>query len=130
VLFFLLGFFLYSAVYAALGAAAEDEQNLGTLSWPVLIFLMAPMVGVGGIVMNPASPLVVAMSLFPLTAPIVMFVRLMLSEPAAWQVVLSVVLLLLSILGVMALSAKIFSVGILMTGRRFRWGDILRWLRA
>jgi ABC-2 type transport system permease protein len=130
VLFFLLGFFLYSAVYAALGAAAEDEQNLGTLSWPVLIFLMVPMVGVGGIVMNPASPLVVAMSLFPLTAPIVMFVRLMLSEPAAWQVVLSVVLLLLSILGVMALSAKIFSVGILMTGRRFRWGDILRWLRA
>jgi ABC-2 type transport system permease protein len=130
VLFFLLGFFLYSALYAALGAAAEDEQNLGSLSWPVLIFLMIPMVGVGAIVMNPASPIVAVMSLFPLTAPIVMFVRLMLSEPDAWQVVLSVVLLLSSILGVMALSAKIFSVGILMTGRRFRWGDILRWLRA
>jgi ABC-2 type transport system permease protein len=130
VLFFLLGFFLYSALYAALGAAAEDEHNLGQLSWPVLVFLMIPMVGVGGIVMNPASRLVVAMSLFPLTAPIVMFVRLMLSEPAAWQVVLSVGLLLAAILAVMALSAKIFAVGILMTGRRFRWGDILRWLRA
>jgi ABC-2 type transport system permease protein len=130
VLFFLLGFFLYSAIYAALGAAAEDEQNLGTLSWPVLIFLMVPMVGVGAIVMSPASPIVVAMSLFPLTAPIVMFVRLMLSEPSAWQVALSVGLLLLSILGIMALSAKIFSAGILMTGRRFRWADIMRWLRA
>ena len=130
VLFFLLGFLLYAALYAALGAAAEDEQNLGALSWPVLIFLMVPMIGVGGIVMSPASPLVVAMSLFPLTAPIVMFVRLMLSEPSAWQVALSVGLLLLSILGVMGLSAKIFSIGILMTGRRFRWGDILRWLRA
>jgi ABC-2 type transport system permease protein len=130
VLFFLLGFFLYSALYATLGAAAEDEHNLGQLSWPVLIFLMVPMVGVGAIVMSPASPIVVAMSLFPLTAPIVMFVRLMLSEPAAWQVVLSVGLLLASILAAMALSAKIFSVGILMTGRRFRWGDILRWLRA
>ncbi len=130
VLFFLLGFFLYAALYAALGAAAEDEQNLGQLSWPVLIFLMIPMVGVGGIVMSPASTLVVAMSLFPLTAPIVMFVRLMLSEPAAWQVALSVGLLLLSILAVMALSAKIFSAGILMTGRRFRWADIMRWLRA
>jgi len=130
VLFFLLGFFLYSAIYAALGAAAEDEHNLGMLSWPVLIFLMIPMVGVGAIVMNPASPFVVAMSLFPLTAPIVMFVRLMLSGPAAWQVALSVGLLLASILGVMALSARIFSVGILMSGRRFRWSDILRWLRA
>jgi ABC-2 type transport system permease protein len=130
VLFFLLGFFLYSAIYAALGAAAEDEQNPGTLSWPVLIFLMVPMVGVGALAMSPASPIVVAMSLFPLTAPIVMFVRLMLSEPAAWQVALSVGPLLASILGIMGLSAKIFSAGILMIGRRFRRADIMRWLRA
>lgn len=130
VLFFLLGFFLYAAVYAALGAAAEDEQNLAQLSWPALLFLILPMVASGAIMTNPNGSFSVFLSLFPLTSPIVMFVRVLAGEPAPWQVLLSVGLLLVTIAAVIVLAARIFRVGILLTGRRFSLGEVLRWIRA
>lgn len=130
VAFFLLGFFLYAAVYAALGAAAEDEQNLAQLSWPVIVFLILPMVAAGGIATRPGSAFAVVLSLFPLTSPIVMFLRVLLSEPGWPQVTLAMGLTAATAAGFTLLSAKIFRVGILMTGRRFSWAQILRWLRS
>jgi ABC-2 type transport system permease protein len=130
VLFFLLGFLLYAALYAAVGAAAEDEQNLGQLAWPIILFLVFPMVSSGPIIMQPGSSFSVLLSLFPLTAPIVMFVRILVSQPPAWQVLLSIGIQALSVLAFTVISARIFRVGILMTGRHFRAAEILRWLRA
>lgn len=130
VLFFLLGFLLYAALYAAVGAAAEDEQNLGQLAWPIILFLVFPMVSSGPIIMQPGSSFSVLLSLFPLTAPIVMFVRILVSRPPAWQVLLSIGIQALSVLAFTVISARIFRVGILMTGRHFRLAEILRWLRA
>ena len=130
VVFFLLGFFLYAALYAALGAAAEDEHNLGQLSWPVLIFLILPMVAAGGIATSPSSAFAVVLSLFPLTSPIVMFLRILLSDPGWMQVVLSMGLLAAAATGFMFLAARIFRVGILLTGRKISWAQLLRWLRV
>jgi ABC-2 type transport system permease protein len=130
VLFFLTGFLLYAALFAAIGAAAEDEQNMGQMSWPFIVFLVFPMVAAGPIITNPASSFSVFLSLFPLTAPVVMFVRIMVSEPAPWQIGLSLVILAAAIAGTMLLSARIFRVGILMVGKRFRLPEILRWLRG
>lgn len=127
--FFLLAFFLYAAAYAALGAAAEDEHHLGQLAWPLIIFLIVPMVMISTMIMNPASPLVVGLSFFPLTAPIVMLVRILVSAPAWWEVAASVAAILLAIAGVGFLGAKIFRVGILMTGKRPTIGEVLRWAR-
>ena len=129
VLFFILAFFIYSSAYAGIGAAAEDESHLAQLSWPVMIFLIVPMVMVSAIIMNPQAPLVVFLSLFPLTAPIVMFERLLIGAPAAWEVVLCVCILLAAIAATILVSAKIFRVGILMTGKRFKLGEILKWVR-
>ena len=129
VLFFILAFFLYSAGYAALGAAAEDEQHLGQLAWPLLIFLMIPMVMISAIVMNPNSPLAVGLSFFPMTSPIVMLVRLLVSEPAWWEIGLCLGLLVLAIYGLSIAAAKIFRTGILMSGKRHSFREILRWVR-
>jgi ABC-2 type transport system permease protein len=130
VVFFLAGFLLYAAMFAALGAAAEDEQNLGQMAWPLIVFLVFPMVAAGPIITNPGSSFSVFLSLFPLTAPVVMFVRIMVSEPAPWQIGLSLGILALSIAGMMLVSARVFRVGILMTGKRFKITEILRWLRT
>jgi ABC-2 type transport system permease protein len=130
VAFFLLAFFLYSSLYAGLGAASEDEQHLGQLAWPVIVFLVIPMVMIWPIISSPNSPLVVVMSLFPLTAAVVMFMRILAGAAPMWQVWLSIGLQLVTIVATIALSAKIFRVGILMTGRRFKLGEILRWIRA
>jgi ABC-2 type transport system permease protein len=130
VAFFVLAFFLYSALYAGLGAASEDEQHLGQLSWPVIVFLVIPMVLISPILSSPSSGLVVGMSFFPLTGAVVMFLRVLVGPPPLWQIWLSMGLQFVTIVVLIALSAKIFRVGILMTGRRFRLGEILRWLRA
>jgi ABC-2 type transport system permease protein len=130
VAFFLLAFFLYSALYAGLGAAAEDEQNLGQLSWPAIVLLVIPMVLVWPILSSPNAALVVALSLFPLTGAVVMFMRILVGAAPTWQVWLSIGLQLASIAAMIALSAKIFRIGILMTGRRFKLGEILRWISA
>jgi ABC-2 type transport system permease protein len=130
VVFFLLAFFLYSAIYAGLGAASEDEQHLGQLAWPVIVFLVIPMVMISPILSASNSALVIGMSLFPLTGAVVMFLRVLVGPPPMWQVWLGIGLQALTIIAVLALSAKVFRIGILMTGRRFRIGEILRWLRA
>lgn len=127
--FFLLAFFLYSTVYAALGAAAEDEQHLGQLGWPVIMFLVIPMIMIGAITSNPDGTVPQILSIFPLTSPIVMFQRLMLGAPAAWEVGLCLALLVGSIALVALLAAKIFRIGILMTGKRFSMSEIAKWVR-
>jgi ABC-2 type transport system permease protein len=127
--FFLLAFLLYSTVYAALGAASEDETHLGQLAWPVILFLVLPMIMIGSMATSPDGILPRVLSIFPLTAPIVMFQRLMVGNPATWEVILSVGLLIASIIAIAMLAAKIFRIGILMTGKRYTLREIVRWLR-
>ncbi len=117
VLFFLLAFFLYSCLYAATGALAEDEQSMGQLQMPMLIPLILPMVMISYFVMNPDSGISLFFSLFPLTSPMVMFVRLMVGQPPVWQIALCVLILIVSIAGVAIASGKIFRQAILMTGK-------------
>lgn len=129
VLFFLLAFFLYSAAYAAIGSGAEDETHLGQLGWPLILFLVIPMVLISAIIIRPDAPLVVALSFFPFTAPIVMFIRVLIDRPDAWELLVMTGIMLISIVGMVAASAKIFRVGLLMTGKRFSLADIVRWIR-
>jgi ABC-2 type transport system permease protein len=129
VLFFILAFFLYCSLYAALGAASEDEQHLGQLAWPVIIFLVIPVVMILPIISTPQAPVIVALSLFPLTAPIVMLLRIMVGAAQPWEILVSVGLIIATTAAVIWLSAKIFRVGILMTGKRFKFGEVLRLAR-
>ncbi|MCX7030565.1 MAG: hypothetical protein NTU62_10660 [Spirochaetes bacterium] len=113
-----------------MGAASEDEQHLGQLAWPVIVFLVIPVVLISPILTSPNSAFVVGMSLFPLTGAVVMFMRILVGATPMWQVWFSIGLQLVAIAALIALSAKIFRVGILMTGRRFKLGEILRWISA
>jgi ABC-2 type transport system permease protein len=116
-------------MYAAVGSAAEDESHLTQLSWPLMIFLILPMVMTSAIIMNPGTPFVVFFSFFPLTAPIVMFLRMLVGNPATWEILLCIAILIATIAGTVFVSAKIFRVGILMTGKRFKFGEVIKWVR-
>ena len=105
-LFFVLAFFLYASAYAAIGSGAEDEHHLGQLAWPFLIFLIIPIMMVSGLIMNPDSTIARVLSFFPFTAPIVMFTRILVGTPPAWEILLSLGILCASILLMVYLSAK------------------------
>jgi ABC-2 type transport system permease protein len=126
VLFFMLAFFLYCSVYAALGAASEDEQHLGQLALPIVVFLIVPIVMISAIIGTPRAPLIVALSLFPPTAPIVMFLRVLVGAAQSWEILVSVGLIIATTAAVIWLSARIFRAGILMTGKRFNLREVLR----
>ena len=129
VLFFILAFFLYSSAYAAIGAGAEDESHLSQLSWPLLLFLILPMMTSSAIIMNPDMAIARIFSLFPFSAPIVMFIRILIGSPQTYEIVLCIAILLITVVAMVLISAKIFRVGILMTGKRFTLREILRWAR-
>ncbi len=128
-LFFIAAFALYASIYAALGAAAENEQNLGQLAWPLIIFLVIPMVMISNFVMNPGSALSLILSYFPMTSPMVMFIRVMVDTPSGWELLLCFAILLASIAGAVWVSSRIFRVGILLTGKKGSIKEIMKWIR-
>jgi len=129
VAFFIAAYILYSAGYAALGAASEDEQHLGQMAWPLLIFLIIPLLTMSSTIMNPYTPYSRFLSFFPMTSPIVMLARVLVEEPPLWELLLCFGILAVTIVLMVIVAAKIFRIGILMTGKRVRIPELVKWLR-
>jgi ABC-2 type transport system permease protein len=129
VAYFLLGFFFYSAIAAAVGASVSSEQEIQQFSMVIVAPLTVGMVLITYITSNPAALPVVLLSLFPPCAPIVMFLRMSSQMPPAWQIALSMVLMLLFIWAAIWIASRIYRVGILMYGKRATLPEILRWMR-
>ena len=127
--FFLLGFFLYASLYAAIGAAVNTIQEAQNLVFPVIMPLILSVVFFPVVLQSPDSPLAVGLSLVPFATPILMFLRITVLTPPAWQIALSIVLTTATVAFVTWASARIYRVGILMYGKRPTFPEILRWVR-
>jgi ABC-2 type transport system permease protein len=127
--YFVLGYLLFSSLFAGLAATCETEQELqmymplaAAPTW--LSFAMILL-----IINDSNSVWSIAASFFPPTAPIVMFLRMASQTPPPWQFAVSIGLLVLSIWATLWFSSKLYRVGILMYGKRATLPEILRWLR-
>ena len=129
VVFFLLGYALYATLFAAIGAMSSSEQDAQQLQFLIVIPLIIPMVTNMYITQNPDSAVSVAFSLIPFFAPMVMFLRIHILTPPAWQIAASIGLLTLTILLTVHLVAKIFRVGILMYGKPASLREAWKWMR-
>ncbi len=128
ILFFLGGYLLYSSLYAAVGSAiGEDMGEAQSLTLPISIPLILAFYIMFMAVQAPNSTLAVVASLIPFFSPIVMPARLFFNPPA-WQILLSIVLLLVTIYFMVWLSAKIYRVGILMYGKKTSLKEIAKWV--
>jgi ABC-2 type transport system permease protein len=134
IIYFILGYLIYSSIYAAIGAAVDNETDTQQFIFPIILPLMlAIYVGFFSVFNNPHGPIAVGFSLFPLTSPIVMLMRLPggIGEAGVpiWEVVVSILLLLVTFIGIVWLAAKIYRVGILMYGKKPSYRDLLTWLK-
>ena len=129
VLFFVLGFFLYATLYAAVGAIVSSEEDAQQVQFPVTMLLIVPMMIFGLVMSNPNSTSSIVLSMVPFFAPTLMMLRIAAVNPPVWQVILSMVIMLVTIAGLLWLSAKIYRVGILMYGKRPNLAELGRWLR-
>ncbi len=127
--YFVLGFLLYSALFMTVGAACSTEQDAqqfqGLITMPMIVPLMTLML----LIQNPASTFAVALSMIPLFAPMMMLARIILLEPPMWQILLSIALLLITIYLAIVFAARVFRVGILMYGKRPSVRELIHWYK-
>ena len=129
VVFYILGYFLFSALYAAIGAITNSDQEAQNLSTPVVMVLVVPIIMLGFIIKNPDSALSIFLSQFPLFSPIIMFARINITEPSGFEIFSSIVILIVTNLLLIWITSKIYRVGILMYGKRPSLAQVLRWIR-
>jgi len=127
-LFFVLGYFLYSSLYAAVAAMCLSDEEAQQTQMPVTILLVVPMMILMPIMENPDGPWGTWLSLVPFFSPVLMFPRYMAGAPL-WQVGLSLVLMVVAIVVVAWVAGRIYRVGILMQGKRPTLPEIVRWVR-
>lgn len=129
VLFFILGFFLYSSFYAALGAAFNNLQEAQQTAAPLIFLLVVPVFLAPRLINDPDSTLSVVLSLVPIFSPLLMTLRLAIRMPPVWQVLLAEALTASCVVLMVWASARIYRVGILMYGKKPTFGELARWMR-
>ena len=129
VLFFLLGYVLYSSVAAALGAMTSSEQELQQMNMFLMLPLIACSVVILRVVRDSDGFIAKAFSFFPFCTPLIMYVRIAVHQPPIWQIAVSIVGLIVTILAVLWFASRIYRVGILMYGKKPNLPEILRWLK-
>jgi len=127
--FFLLGYMLYSTMYAAIGAMVNSEQEAQQTQFIVMIPIIAAIVLAFPVLQGPNTPLALWSSLIPFTSPIVMFIRIAVQTPPWWQIALSIAINLATTYGLILLCGRIYRVGVLMYGKKPTLPEILKWLK-
>jgi ABC-2 type transport system permease protein len=127
--FLILGYLLYSGLFAAAGATISNEQDAQHVMWPVLILIILPFIAAQGIIGNPNTPMAIALSLVPFFSPLLMSSRMMVSTIPLWQWASALVLLVACIGGAAWVAGRIYRVGILMKGKRPNLPEVVRWVR-
>ena len=130
VVYYVLGYFMFVTLFAIIGAVCNSEQEAQNFQLPVVLSLLIPMISTIFFVQHPDAPAAVVLSLVPLFTPMLMFMRISVLSPPAWQIALSIVLLLVTIWVLFKAAAKIFRIGTLMYGKRPTIPEILRWARG
>ncbi len=125
--YFLAGYFLYSAFFAAVGSAVDSEADTQQFMLPITIPMIFALIIAPYAIQDPDSSLVFWFSLIPLTSPIIMMLRLPFGVPG-WELALSMSLLVLSFIFTTWLAAKIYRTGILMYGKKVTWRELGKWL--
>lgn len=133
--YFLLNFFIglitFMGLFATVGAIFDNDQDAQSGMWPIMMLIMIPSyIAFSAGISGPGSAVVRISSMLPLASIMVMPARMTLVEVPLWQLLLSFCVNIGTMMLLFLLSGKIYRTGILMTGKKPKWSDVLRWLRA
>ena len=128
IFFFLGGYLLYAAFFAAIGSAVDNEADTQQFMLPVTIPLLLSIIMAQMVIQNPNGPVAFWLSIIPLTSPVIMMIRIPFGVPYA-EVALSAALLVLGFIFTIWVSARIYRTGILMYGKKVNYAELWKWLR-
>ena len=130
IIYFIGGYFLYASIFAAIGAAIDNQADAQQFMLPItLIIIIGLYVGVLTVPEDPNGIVAQIFSYIPFTSPIVMLMRIPHGVPL-YEQILSVTILFSSVLLIVWISAKIYRIGILMYGKKITYGEMIKWLRS
>lgn len=126
--YFLGGYLLYSALFAAVGSAVDNEADSQQFMLPITIPIIFSFVMAQYVISNPEGPLSFWLSVIPFTSPIIMMVRIPFGVPY-WELALSMVMLVIGFVATTWLAGRIYRTGILMYGKKINYRELWKWLR-
>lgn len=126
--YFLGGYLIYSALFAAVGSAVDNEADTQQFMLPITLPIIFSFVMAQVVINNPESPMSFWLSMIPFTSPIIMMVRIPFGVPY-WELALSMTLLVLGFIGTTWLAGRIYRTGILMYGKKISYKELWKWLR-
>ncbi|MBQ8271937.1 MAG: ABC transporter permease [Tidjanibacter sp.] len=126
--YFIGGYLLYAAMFAAVGSAVDNEKDTNNLQLPITIPLILAIFVMMSAMQDPHGPLAFWFSLIPFTSPVVMMVRLPYGVPG-WELALSIGLLVATFVAMVYLAGKIYRVGVFMYGKKPTLGELAKWIR-
>ncbi|MGE5426768.1 MAG: ABC transporter permease [Methylococcaceae bacterium] len=127
VFYFFGGFLLYASLFGALGSAVDSDEDAQQMMFPMMMPLILSMIILFPVAKNPEGQLAFWASMIPFTSPITMMVRIPFGIPA-WQIILSMSILVATIFGTIWMAGKIYRTGILMYGKKINLKEIVKWL--
>ena len=126
--FFIGGYLLYGSLFAAIGGAVDSEADSQQFMLPITIPLILAIIIMLNAIQNPEGPLAFWFSMIPFTSPIIMMVRIPFGVPY-YELLLSMVILILTFLGTTWIAGKIYRTGILMYGKKITYKELWKWIR-
>ncbi|WP_299714514.1 ABC transporter permease [uncultured Tenacibaculum sp.] len=129
IFYFFGGYMLYSSLFAAIGAAVDSETDSQQFMTPIMLpLILGVYVGFFTVINDPHGPISVIFSYIPFTSPIVMLMRIPFGV-AWWEILVSLLILILTFMSAVWIAAKIYRVGILMYGKKANYKDLWKWIR-
>jgi len=125
--YFLGGYLLYSSLFASIGSAVDNESDTQQFILPITIPLIISFILIQQIIENPEGSLAFWMSIFPLTSPVIMMVRLPFGVDN-WELIISISILIASFMFSTWIASKIYRIGILMYGKKISYKDLYKWI--
>ncbi len=133
VFYFLFNFFVglitFLGLFAMVGAIFDNDQDAQSGIWPIMMLIMIPFFVAISLPSNPTSPIAKIVSMVPFGSLMVMPARMSITEVPVIEIIIATIINLLTMFGVFWLSAKIYRVGILKTGKKPKWNEVVQWLK-
>lgn len=127
IFFFIGGYLLYSSLFAAVGSAVDAQEDAQQFMMPIMMPIILAILVMMSAIKNPEGATAFWFSIIPFTSPVVMMARIPFGVPA-WQLILSMVLLIITFIGMVWAAGKIYRTGILMYGKKTSWKELGKWL--
>jgi len=128
IVYFVGGYLLYAALFAAIGGAVDNETDTQQFMLPITVPLILSIIMAQVVIQNPNGAVAFWFSIIPFTSPVIMLLRIPFGVPA-WELILSMVLLVAAFIGTTWLAGKIYRIGILMYGKKVNYKELWKWIR-